>query len=553
MIRRFVTVVAFAGLTACTSGGGPGSTGTSATETEPGGTSSGTTGTVTEAGDMSCWTATPEGGEATIGFSDQTEALGMITPLIGMYGHAGVWGDFNGDERPDLFMGTFADRDTEVYQTRGADGPAPDQLLISSDAGFAADESLPDMFARTSGGTTADLDGDGDLDLVVSRNFDDDLPSAPDTQVLRNDDGSLVPAGSGLPTQLGGRSVAVLDFDLDDRLDLFVTADEGGSVLLHNEGDLGFTDVTAAAGIPQDLVGLGVAVGDITGDRRQDIFVAGSNQLFVADRETFVPADSSVFAWPQIGDEDLVTGASFADVNRDGLLDLAVGHHFNSTVDDGARVPVRLFLNRGDAQFEEVTEAAGLIGLPTKGPHVELNDIDNDGWPDLVTTASAGDGTRPAVFRHTGLNGDIPTFSTPEGLGSPQYWVAGPTTDIDRDGRLDIFLVEFDPSLPSLMLRNETASGHWLEVSMGDESGYGIGWRVEVYETGGVGDPASLLGAREITTTQGYSSGVAPVAHFGLGESERVDVRLVAPGDSDPVVLSDVAANQRLGYPTGCG
>ena len=62
-------------------------------------------------------------------------------------------------QRPDLFMGTFADRDTEIYQARGADGPAPDQLLLSSDASFAADESLPDMFARTSGGTTADLDG----------------------------------------------------------------------------------------------------------------------------------------------------------------------------------------------------------------------------------------------------------------------------------------------------------------------------------------------------------------------------------------------------------
>ena len=316
-------------------------------------------------------------------------------------------------------MGTFADRDTEIYQARGADGPAPDQLLLSSDASFAADESLPEMFARTSGGTTADLDGDGDFDLVVSRNWDDDQPSAPGSQILRNDGGSLVPAGSGLPTQFAGRSVAVLDYDLDGLLDLFITADEGGSVLLRNEGDLAFTDVTAAAGLSQGIVGLGVAVGDLTGDRRQDIFVAGSNQLFIAEGESFRQADSSVFAWPPIGDEDLVTGASIADVNRDGLLDIAVGHHFNSTIDDGAQVPVRLFLNRGDAQFEDVTEAAGLVGLPTKGPHVELNDMDNDGWPDLVTTASAADGTRPAVFRHTGLDGDIPTVQRTGGSGEP--------------------------------------------------------------------------------------------------------------------------------------
>jgi enediyne biosynthesis protein E4 len=476
----------------------------------------------------------------------------MVTPLTGMYGHAGVWGDFTGDDRPDLFMGTFADRDTEIYQARGATGPAPDRLLIASDASFSADQSLPEMFSRTSGGTGADLDGDGDLDLVVSRNWDDDLPSAPGTQVLRNDQGVLVPAGSGLPAQLAGRSVAVLDHDLDGLLDVFITADDGGSVLMHNDGDLVFSDVTAAVGLPQDIVGLGVAVADLTGDRRQDIFVAGSNQLLIADGESFQQVDSSVFAWPPIGEEDLVTGVSIADVNRDGHLDIALGHHFNSTVDDGALVPVRLFLNRGDGQFEDVTEAAGLVGLPTKGPHVELNDMDNDGWPDLVTTASAADGTRPAVFRHAGLNGDIPTFSAPDGLGSPQYWVAGPTSDIDRDGRLDVFLVEFDPVLPSLMLRNETASGHWLEVSAGSELGYGVGWRADVFESGGAGDGAALLGARDITTTQGYSSGVAPVAHFGLGEVDRVDVRLVPPGDGEPVVLADVAADQHLRYPAGC-
>ena len=152
--------------------------------------------TVSDAGDLACWTAAPGQGEATIGFSDQTEALGMVTPLIGMYGHTGIWGDFNDDDRPDLFMGTFADRDTEIYQARGADGPAPDRLLMSSDATFVADQSLPEMFGRTSGGTSADLDGDGDFDLVVSRNWDDDVPSSPGTEVLRNDGGALVAAAA---------------------------------------------------------------------------------------------------------------------------------------------------------------------------------------------------------------------------------------------------------------------------------------------------------------------------------------------------------------------
>jgi hypothetical protein len=545
-MRQKLVLAALVLVAACTSEGGDAGTTPVDDGTTPSGGSAGTTAAPGESGEMTCWTAPPAGGEESISFSDQTEAMGLIEPLIGMYGHAAVWGDIDGDDQNDLFMGTFADRDAEIYQARGATGPAPDRFLTYRDGGFARADGFPEMFTRTSGGTTADLDNDGDLDLVLSRNWDDDLPSAPGTQILRNDQGALVPAGTGLPAQLTGRSVAALDYDLDGLVDVFVTADDGGSVLLRNGGDLAFTDVTTASGLPAGVVGLGVAVADLTGDRRQDIFVAGSNQLFVADGGGFRLADSSVFAWPPIGEEDLVTGASIADVNRDGLLDIAVGQHFNSTVDAGALVPVRLFLNRGEEQFEDVTEAAGLIGLPTKGPHVELNDLDNDGWPDLITTASAAEGTRPAVFRHLGLDGDVPTFSPPDGLGSPQYWVAGPTSDVDRDGRLDQFLVEFDPALPSLMLRNETASGHWLEVSVGPELGWGLGWRVEVFD----GD--NLLGSREITTTQGYSAGVAPVAHFGLGDTERVDVVLTPPGEADQVRLPGLQVDQHLQYPGGC-
>jgi hypothetical protein len=511
---------------------------------------------------LSCWQSPPGTGEADVTFSDQTQAMGLVAPFTGMYGHAAVWGDLNGDGLQDLFMGTFADRDASEYQFRGAQGPSPDRLLLQTSAGFSLVDDFPVMFSRTSGGVVADLDTDGDLDLVLSRNFDDDSATAPPTQILRNDGGSFVIVPDpGLPTRIGGRSIGVFDYDLDGLLDMLIVEDRyvgGSSVLLHNLGGMGFEDVTAAAGIPADVFGLGISVADFSGDGLKDVFVSGSNRLFVATSPgSFTEADSTVFRWDYYGEEDDVAGSSAADINRDGLLDLVVGQHFNSTVDFGARVPVRLYLNRGNdasgmPMFEDVTDAAGLIGLPTKAPHVEINDIDNDGWPDIVTTASAAGGTRPAVFMSQGLSGDVPTFTTPDGLGHPQYWVAGPTADYDRDGRLDMFLVEWEPALPSLLLRNETSSGHWLEVAGDAEHSFGIGWRVDVYEGGGLGDPGSLLGAREITVTQGYSSGVAPVAHFGLGKVETVDVRITPPGGADPIELTDIAADQHITVPGGC-
>lgn len=555
-------------LAACDAGGPVAETPTDPTDlpagTEPGiPSSSATQDSVENPSGLACWSSPPASGEKGIVFSDHTETLGLVAPLTGIYGHAAVWGDLTGDGYVDLFVGTFADRDDEDYQVRGAPGPAPDRLLSrEGDGPFQPVEGFGDMFTRTSGGAVADLDGDGDLDLILSRNWDDDNPDAPATQIMRNDGSSFtaVPLDP-LPGEFGGRSVGVIDYNADGLLDLVIVEDRwsgGRSTLLENRGDLVFEDVTVAAGIPAGVHGLGVAVADLNGDGAQDLFISGSNRLFIANGDgSFTEIDSSVFAWQVYDDEDDVAGVSVADVNRDGLLDVLIGQHYNSTVDDGRLVPVRLYLNRGNdgagsPTFEDVTEATGLVGLPTKAPHVEINDLDNDGWPDLVTTASAGDGTVPAVFKHNGLSGDVPTFSVPDGLGSAQYWVAGPTADVDRDGRLDILLVEWEPALPSLLLRNESASGNWLEVSVGPDRSFGIGWLVEVFESGGLDEPEALLGAREITVTQGYSAGVAPTAHFGLGDVTAVDVRLTAPG-GETHEITGLEANQHARFPDGCG
>jgi len=554
-------------LAACSGGVEPegGATGPTASldSTEAPAAGDGSTTATSEEGDMTCWSSPAQGAGGSISFADETEEYGLVSPLVGMHGHAAVWADFDQDNRLDLFVGTFAHRDAEHYQFRGAQGPSPDRLVRSGDSGFVVDQALPDMHTRTSGGAAGDFDGDGDLDLVVSRNYDDDRPDAPATQVLRNDGGSLVPIeGTGLPVDFGGRSVGVLDYDGDGLLDLYIAEDRwsgGQSALFRNVGGLQFEDVTQQVGLALDAHGLGVAVADLTGNGYQDIFVAGSNRLFVALGDgTFREADGSVFGWQFFDDEDDVAGVSMADVNRDGMLDMVVGQHFNSTVDDGQQVPVRLYLNLGTDEagmpmFEDVTEAAGLVGLPTKAPHVELNDFDNDGWPDLLTTASAADGSRPAVFRHQGLVEGIPTFAAPDGLGSLQYWVAGPSADVDADGRLDVFLLEWEPALPSLLMINESPAGRWLQVSVGPDLMHGIGWRVEVFTAGGIGDPGSLIGVREITVTQGYSAGVAPVAHFGLGDVQAVDLLLVPPNGGTPTELTGVDADQHIRFPDGCG
>jgi hypothetical protein len=199
--------------------------------------------------------------------------------------------------------------------------------------------------------------------------------------------------------------------------------------------------------------------------------------------------------------------------------------------------------------FVESTEVSGLVPLPTKAPHVEVTDLDNDGWPDILTTASAENGDGVAVFRHMGLENGVPGFEEPTGLGDPQYWVAGPTADFDRDGRVDVFLVEWEPSLPSRLLRNVSPGGHWLEVSVAGPM-TGVGSTVAVYEAGHISEPAALIGRQEIGVGIGYGAGRQPVAHFGLGVVANIDVVIKTPDGMSE--LHDVTADQHLRWPGGC-
>jgi hypothetical protein len=518
-------------------------------------------------GGLTCWSAPIEVGTGGVTLEEATEAFGLVEPLTGIMGHAGAWADVNGDLLPDLFVGTFANRPIEDYQVRGADGPGPDRVLLSDGGGFV-DAGMDAQLGRTSGAVFADLDLDGDPDLVLSRNPQQgrERGDAPST-VYRNDDGVMVEvADAGLDPGLGGRSIGVLDIDQDGLPDLVLLEDRwtgGSSVVYRNLGDLRFEDATAAFGLPGDVHGLGVATGDLNGDGLTDVVIGGSNRVFMGTGSGLTEAfaggsqDPVIPEWEIFGDEDDVAGVSIADVNLDGLPDLVLGQHYNSTLSRGSLVPIRLYLNRtttpGDPPvFEDVTTAAGLVGLPTKAPHVEFVDLDNDGLVDILTSAAAGGGTIPAVFRNTGVENGIPVFEAPSDLGSPQYWVALPTADLDRDGRVDMIGIEWVSSLPSPFFHNISASGHWLEVSVDATLGGGPGTVVRVYEAGRSGDPEALLGHREIVVSQGYSAGNEAVAHFGLGGVTEVDVVVSPPPAFDPITLVGVVADQHLRLPNGC-
>lgn len=394
---------------------------------------------------------------------DVSAEYGIDEALLGIRGHAVATADVNDDGWADLFVGTFADRPTETYQERGASGPAPDRLLLGGPDGFVVDESFEPPFGRAAGAHFADLDNDGDPDLIVSRNPREGERAAAPSEVYRNDGGVLSPA-TVLDEFLGGRAVDTLDYDGDGLLDIVLVEDRwsyASTQIFHNEGDLEFRGVGNEVGIPDGVFGLGLGIGDLNGDGALDLVVGGSNRIFLGDGAGFREAAASPLPWALKGDEDDPAHVALADVDGDGDVDILIGQHFNSTIDFGEPEPIRLFDNQGvgsdgEPSFLDVTDAAGLPWLDTKSPQILVVDLDGDGLDEIVTTATYEDvasGLRtPLVLSPSN---DVPgTFDAPAVEVGPHYWIDAVTLDANQDGRLDLFFVEWEPSLGSRLFLN---------------------------------------------------------------------------------------------------
>ena len=516
-------------------------------------------------------------------------STGLLPQADSVFGHGAGWGDVDGDGWIDLYVGTF-----------NKNGNKPNMLFHNKKGNFVLDQQKSlKISTRATGVVFADLDNDGDLDLYVG-SMPHPKENATGNSLFRNDGKGVFTdiskGNAACPEAFGGRSATVLDYDGDGLLDILAGEDPmpnyngsktKSSRLFHNKGNLQFEDVSAAAGIPAGTPGYGVAAADVNNDGWPDFFLAandGGDVLFINDKNGKfheAPGSRELFAWKNSGNANMVCGVTFGDVNRDGLLDMVLGPHFKRPWLEPQ--PVRLFLNKGnnngDPKFEEVTEAAGLKPLPMKAPHVEIQDFDNDGWPDIYTSiVKFKDGNPyPAIAKHLGIKNGIPLFRE-EAMsvndfpnesdvaqakkGSTDvffdkvladkkilYGAPGPTADYDNDGRLDMFIASWWPEAPSMLLHNETTGGNWLQVQVKGPKGVnsmGVGSRIKIYKPGRLGDASALLGCQDISVGYGYASGHAAIAHFGLGKESSVDVEVILPHGKGKLSQKNVKADQRI-------
>lgn len=163
--------------------------------------------------------------------------------------------------------------------------------------------------------------------------------------------------------------------------------------------------------------------------------------------------------------ETMSGGVALLDYDSDGWLDVFVVQ--GGPLDDDPtrpRAPDRLFRNRGDGTFEDVTESSGIAQLPRGyGLGVAVGDIDNDGHPDLFLSRLRS----YALWRNTG-NGRFEDVTDAWGLaGLRENPTSAAFADLDDDGDLDLYVchyMRYDPQHP-VLCQNERGEFFYCDPS----------------------------------------------------------------------------------------
>ncbi len=217
-----------------------------------------------------------------------------------------------------------------------------------------------------------------------------------------------------------GSGCALFDYDEDGDLDaLLVNSqrwDGTGNArtrLYQNGGNADFVDVTERVGLDVDAYGMGATIADYDADGDLDIYITalGPNVLLRNDAGRFVDVarEAGVLgeSWSDDqgrSNDEWSTSAAWVDVDGDGWLDLLVTNYVRWSIEtdiytslDGKSKSYatpqqypgstpRLYRNRGDGTFAEITEEAGLLLPDGKSMGVAMTDFEGDGLVDLVVT-----------------------------------------------------------------------------------------------------------------------------------------------------------------------
>jgi hypothetical protein len=412
-------------------------------------------------------------------------------------------GDIDNDGRIDMF--TTAWGTNVLYHNVSSAGAVRFEDVTAA-------RGLPARGTRWGSGCTfLDYDRDGRLDLFVANYLAFDLGSA-------SEPGQGVNClWKGIPVNCGPKGLPT-----------------DTNLLYHQEPDGRFTDVSTRSGVDavKGRYSMTAAAADFDADGWTDIYVASDSTaaiLYHNNRDgTFrdVALESGT-AFSENGMPQAGMGLAVGDVSGDGQLDVLKTHF----ADD---VPA-LYRSLGRGLFED---AATATGLSVESRFVEwgagMPDLDNDGWPDVVYVtgnvypeiearlpAYPHRGPRVVFRNRGGAFEDVSRESGP-GATTPHSSRGAAFGDFDNDGDVDVLVMNMNE--PPSLLRNDYHGGNrWLRVALEGRASNraAIGATVLVTANG-------HTTAAPVSSQASYYSHDDLRLHFGLGSAEaaeRVEVR----------------------------
>lgn len=395
------------------------------------------------------------------------------------------------------------------------------------------------------GATAGDIDGDGDVDVLMTGRLG--------CQLYRNNGEGIFEPSTDFLAPKCSSSATFLDYDLDGDLDLFVCRyadislnpdkecrDPAGrlelcgptahpalhDLLLNNDGTGTFTDVSAQHGLDRvAAAGLGVVVDDFTGDDLLDVYIANDgyeNHLWVMGKDGLFTEQAAQrgLALNLMGETEAGMGVVSLDVDGDLAPDLYCTHL--------AAESNTLYIGKNNA-FLDATAPLGLgvPSMPRTGFGVVARDFNRDGREDLLvgngrvtrgpevvlpSLADPWNGMAEPndLYLRSGSGFELaPKDPVLSEVGLTRAVVAG---DFDRQGQLEVLIVNVET--PSILVAPPKSDARELFVEAVDQAGHPVLHALIFCQTG------ERIQRRRQGISDGYASAQPPEVHFGLAASQ---------------------------------
>ncbi len=349
------------------------------------------------------------------------------------------------------------------------------------------------------------------------------------------------PSKDAKPPSNGGPGACFLDFDGDGKVDLFL-ADNGpggGMALFHNLGGGHFEEVTRKAGLDPSVRAIGCTAGDYDNDGSVDLAIGAGRLLLLHNEKNGTFKDVTVAAG--IATED-ATGLTFVDYDHDGDLDLYVTRYNDETYPTTKIRSPYMWRNNADGTFTDVSLPTGLGMSQGMGPAAIGTDYNNDRAVDLVVTGGIGG---PMIFQNPREGGflDRRLFSMQPDATSqiqlpPHPAVAVAGLDFDHDGWMD--LVFSYSTSPALVLWRNKQGKDFEQVPLPETNwvrAYGVaafdydndGW----VDLVAVGETKEGKGEVSLFRNLGPDGFKDVTTDVGLDKIQLKDPRAIITGDYD--------------------